>query len=127
MADLFTVGLSPEAEKWFGETAQRVDALLTRLEAMVFPKEEAEPKFEVIDDSPLPDDDELPFDIEPKEETKEEPKLTVEDLRKKAVTLSAAGKKDKVREIVKKYADRVTDLPEDKYEEVWKAFSKLEG
>lgn len=80
------------------------------------------------EENTFPDTEALPFPEPEKAEVKEEkPKLTVDDLRKKAVELSAAGKKAEVREIVKKFADRVTAIPEDKYEEVWVKLSKLEG
>ena len=51
-------------------------------------------------------------------------KLT--DVQQLVVSLSAAGKKDQVREIVKAYAERVTLIPEDKFGEVMDKLHELE-
>lgn len=56
----------------------------------------------------------------------ETPPVTVEDIRRLVVTLSASGKKDKAREIVQTYARTVSDLPADKYAEVWAKLKALE-
>lgn len=55
------------------------------------------------------------------------PTVTMQMLTNKAITLSAAGKKDKVREIVHQYAKTVTTLPEDKWAEVYEKLTALEG
>lgn len=49
------------------------------------------------------------------------------DVQKKVVELSAAGKKEQVREIVKAYAERVSLIPEDKLDEVMGKLLTLEG
>lgn len=48
------------------------------------------------------------------------------DLRQLVVKLSAAGKKAQVREIITAYAAKVSDLPEDKYNEVGAKLAALE-
>ena len=53
--------------------------------------------------------------------------VTKADTQKKVVELSAAGKKDAVREIVQRYAKKVSDIPEDKLAEVWAQLTALEG
>lgn len=58
---------------------------------------------------------------------KEEPSPALEDIQKKVVELSAAGKKTEVRAIVKAYADKVSEIPADKLAEVWKQLTALEG
>ena len=66
---------------------------------------------------------------EPSEAVVEEakPSVTMEMLRNKAITLAAAGKKDKVREVVHPYAAKVTELPADKWAEVYEKLTALEG
>lgn len=54
------------------------------------------------------------------------PAVTVAEVQQKVVQLSAAGKKDAVREIVKAYADRVSAIPEDKLAEVMDKLTALE-
>lgn len=63
------------------------------------------------------------------ESTAEEPIKTVElsDIQKKVVELSAAGKKAEVREIVTKYASRVSAIPAEHTAEVWEKLTALEG
>ena len=69
-----------------------------------------------------------PSEPEPTTESQEEtPSVKREDIQKLVVTLSAAGKKDQVREIVKAYADKVSTVPEDKLGEVFAKLSALEG
>lgn len=50
-----------------------------------------------------------------------------EEVRKKVVELCAAGHKTAVREIVNKYAPNVTEIPEDKCDEVMEKLLQLEG
>ena len=60
-------------------------------------------------------------------EKEEKPTVTMAMLTNKALTLSANGKKDQVKEIVHVYAPKVTALPEDKWAEVYKKLCALEG
>lgn len=57
----------------------------------------------------------------------EAPKVTKEDIQQKVVALSAAGKKEEVKTIIKKYADRVSAIAEEAYVEVWDQLTALEG
>jgi hypothetical protein len=59
--------------------------------------------------------------------TPEQPAVNLEDVRKLVVTLSAAGKKAEVKEIVQAVAPCVRDIPEDKLPEVWAALIALEA
>ena len=52
---------------------------------------------------------------------------TKADLSQLVVRLSAAGLKAQVREIITAYADRVSNIPEDKYAEVMAKLTALEG
>jgi hypothetical protein len=58
---------------------------------------------------------------------KAKPAVTMAMLTNKALTLSASGKKDQVKEIVHAYAPKVTALPEDKWVEVYEKLTALEG
>lgn len=73
-----------------------------------------------------------PADEEPPFETvelpkKAEPTVTRDDIRKKVIALSAAGKKNEVRDIVKSYADSVTTLAEGVLAKVFAELTALEG
>lgn len=60
-------------------------------------------------------------------EEKEEPTVTLEMLKSKVIMISAAGKKDQVRELVLSYAPKVTELPANVWAEVYKKLCALEG
>lgn len=62
----------------------------------------------------------------PEPEKPAAPKYKMTDVQQLVVSLSAAGKKDQVREIVKAYAERVTLIPEDKFGEVMDKLHALE-
>lgn len=55
------------------------------------------------------------------------PAVSLSDIQQKVVTLSAAGKKAQVRDIITAYASRVSAIPEDKVGEVWAKLAGLEG
>lgn len=58
------------------------------------------------------------------------PTVTLEQIQQKVVQLAAGNngaKKAKVREIVNAYAKKVSDLPEDKWAEVWNKLTALEA
>lgn len=67
---------------------------------------------------------EAPAEAEEVKEEKTEPTVTTAQLQKMAIELSAEGKKVEVRDIVKAYAEKISELPEDKLEEV---MSRLEA
>lgn len=60
------------------------------------------------------------------ESQEEAPAVKKADIQKLVVTLSAADKKDKVREIVQAYAKKVSDIPEDKLGEVFQKLTALQ-
>ena len=73
----------------------------------------------------LPKAEPVPFEQEaPKQEA---PQYKLEDIQQKVVALSASGKKAKVREIVKSYAEKVSAIPADKFGEVMAKLIGLEG
>ena len=55
------------------------------------------------------------------------PQYTVDDVRQKVVSLCAANKKAEVKAIISKYAERVSDIPADKADEVMEHLNALEG
>lgn len=55
------------------------------------------------------------------------PKHTAAELQQKVVGIVSKGKKEEVKEIIKQYAAKVSEIPEDKIDEVWAKLDKLEG
>lgn len=81
------------------------------------PKEE-----EPTTEAPTP---EAPVKEEPKEEA---PTVTKSDVQQKVMSLVAIpAKKAEVRSIINLYANRVSDIPEDKLAEVYGLLTALEG
>ena len=72
-----------------------------------------------------PAEEPAPVEEAPAEEPAEVVELS--DIQKKVVALSAAGKKAEVRDIITKYASRVSAIPADKTAEVWEQLTALEG
>lgn len=64
----------------------------------------------------------------PVAEEPEPPKYTAAEIQLKVQKLAApaSGKRDAVRQIVKEYADRVSEIPEDKFAEVMERLTALE-
>lgn len=64
---------------------------------------------------------------DPKKETK--PSVTIAQIQQKVVQLVTSNggvKKAAVREVISAYAPKVSDLPEDKWDEVWAKLTALE-
>lgn len=75
-----------------------------------------------------PADEDLPWPTEPAEE-KTEPTVTLEQIQQKVIQLAAGNggaKKTAVREIINAHAKKVSDLPADKWAEVWGKLCALE-
>ena len=93
------------------EDRARIDALLSNVASIT----EVDPEISPVKESP-------------KKTTQEvTPRFTVADIQKKTVALCAAGKKHEVREIISSYADRVSQVPADKVDEVMERLTALEG
>lgn len=58
-----------------------------------------------------------------------EPTVSLEQIRQKVVLLASRGKdtKEKVKAVVSAYAENVSLLPREKWDEVWARLVKLEG
>lgn len=63
----------------------------------------------------------------PHESAQPRPAVTIDQIRKLVVTLSANGKKPQVREIVTAYGANVSAIPADKYAEVVEKLTALKG
>lgn len=63
----------------------------------------------------------------PTEPKNEAPAVTVDDIRSKVLALTAAGKKEELKAIIKEYAPKVSDIPADKLAEVLEKLNALEG
>lgn len=72
--------------------------------------------------APEPTEPEAPAEEAPTVEP-----VALSDIQKKVVALSAAGKKAEVREIVTKYASRVSAIPVEHTAEVWQQLCALEA
>lgn len=60
----------------------------------------------------------------------EAPAVTLEQIQQKVIQLAAAGsgeKKAQVRAIINAHAAKVSDLPQDKWADVWQQLTELEG
>ena len=64
---------------------------------------------------------------EPKTEAPQAPQVSVAELQAKVVELVSAGKRDAAKAVVNEYAERVSDIPEDKRHEVMQKLAALEG
>ena len=107
------------------EDRARMDNILAALRELSTPKvEEVKPEQHPVAD-PFPAPTEV---AAPAETARTIPAdIKVEEVQAKVVALSAAGKKDAVRAIVKSYAEKVSDIPADKRGEVWVKLCELEG
>lgn len=119
------------------EDRERVDALIGALvgshstiqpEPLTAPQTDKSEPVEPVSQPAEKVQESEPQSPPPWEEDKPEaPTCSKEDVRKKVVELSAAGKKDEVRQIVKSYAEKVSAIPEDKLDEVMEQLNALEG
>lgn len=85
-----------------------------------------EPAAEPQPEQPEPADDSEPIP-EPKPQPEPAPQHTRAELQHLVVTLTSAGKKAEVRAIVLAVASKVSDIPEDKIDEVFEQLKALEG
>ena len=106
----FTLDLSPAVEA----KLDRIIELLSKLDAAP-----AAAPVKVNTSSPAP--------AAPAREEPAASRCTKAFLSQLVVLLSAAGPKAQVREIITAYADRVSNIPEDKYAEVMAKLTALEG
>lgn len=107
------------------EDRARIDRVIAALEAVPAEPLGTPEKVETVQPENVPaQEEETPT---PAVEEPAAPSVTKTDVQRKVVELSAAGKKAEVRDIVKAYAVKVTDIPDDKVAEVWQRLVALEG
>ena len=132
-----TVHVNPPIRKNVPEQMTIADVEQKLAEAMAKASDPAEPpkntteEAETSTPSTTQTEEEKPVVEEPTpaEETAE-PTVTLEEIQQKVVQLAAANggaKKAKVREIVNAHAKKVSDLPEDKWADVWNQLVALES
>lgn len=107
------------------EDRARLDNILAALQSSGTPfsapvkaPEAVEPKTEEI--TPAKEEEPAQAEITAKP-------VEVSVIQKKVMDLSAAGKRDEAREIIKSYADKISAIPKDKTAEVWEKLTALEG
>lgn len=106
----FTLDLSPAVEA----KLDRIIELLSKLDAAPAA-------------APVKAETPSPAPAAPAPEVPAAKPCTKAGLSQLVVRLSAAGLKAQVREIITAYADRVSNIPEDKYAEVMAKLTALEG
>ena len=92
-------------------------------------EQQAAPQTDLYDEDggELTPEPEAPIEEAPAEEAPTVEPVALSDIQKKVVALSAAGKKAEVREIVTKYASRVSAIPVEHTAEVWQLLCALEA
>lgn len=104
-----------------------------RLDKILAALENSEPPLSMVLDTSVVLDTavkaEEPVEKPAEQKASTKPQATKDDIRKLVVSISAKGKEAKAaaREVVTKYAETITDLPEDKLDEIHKALSALIG
>lgn len=112
------------------EDRDRLDALLTAVQGIGTPYNVPAPETpQKAPETPdtTTEDNTQPEHETPTEATAEAAKpVTHADVQKRVVELSAAGHKAQVREIIKKFAPKVSAIPEDDLADVWTLLDALE-
>lgn len=105
-----------------GEVEPQIDPLQKMLEAAI-----AGTPASVIDEAKPETPTNAP--TQPETPTEAQPFVTLEDIQQKVMqlaTVNGGAKKDKVRGIINNYAKKVSDVPADKWPEVWEKLNALE-
>lgn len=124
------------------EDRARLDRLTAALESANKPKIIAEETIVTLEDYGTPetatetpqkaDEADGVQTTQPETETPKEvekpatPTATVEDLRSKYMSLAATPKREQARMLIKLYAEKISDIPEDKRDEVLEKLTALE-
>ncbi len=114
-------GITPQPDP-----APEAPAPKPEAEAQPEPHEEAQPTAQV----PEPQSAPVPEATQPEKPAEKAAPLaeaTLADVRSTFIALSSAGLKQQAREIVLKYADKLSNIPADKCAEVLAKLKKLEG
>ena len=76
--------------------------------------------------APAPEDD-LPWGDPGAQTPEPAPDVSISELQGLVIQLAKSGKKAEARDIVKAYAERLTEIPPEKYGEVFAKLKELEG
>lgn len=109
---------------------QKLAETLAKAETPAEPTKNATEEAEAPTLPTTPSEEEEPTAKEDAQAEPAEPTVTLEQIQQKVVQLAAGNggtKKAKVREIINAYAKKVSDLPEDKWSEVWGKLTALES
>ncbi len=127
-------GYTPHEEK--APTQKKVSTAAEAVQAMKDFAEKAEKTSQDAQEETHPLQPTAPWDEQPATGEKtapaeeKKPAVTNEQIQQKVMQLAVAdggSKKAQVREIVNAYAKKVSDIPEDKWVEVWGKMTALEG
>ena len=132
-----TIELCAEDRARQDKLAAKLDELIETLRAMKATAATEAPKVETPTET-HPAEEDLPWGSgeaetkpqEPEPVKEPEPTVTLAQIQQKVVQLAAGfegKKKAAVREIVNAYAPKVSDLPEDKWPEIWEKLIALEN
>ena len=120
-----TIELSNEDRKALDGIYSKLDAILEALKEGAPAPHEGPTHATEATEAPTEKPAEAPKE-KPAEEAAPFAEVSVDDVRSKVITLSAAGLKQQAREIVHAYAEKVSDIPADKCAEVLAKLKKLE-
>jgi hypothetical protein len=104
------------------DIAAMAAAAMSPKDAPQRPEEPAKAETPETEETPAPTDDTPPWEPD-------EPTVTLAQIQQKVMQLAAGfggAKKAQVRAIINAYANKVSDLPEDKWTEVWGKLTALE-
>lgn len=127
-------GYTPHEEK--APTPKKVSTASDAVQAMTDFVQEPEKTAQDAQEETHPLQPTAPWDEQPATAEKTAPAeqpapaVTIEQIQQKVMQLAVAdggAKKAQVREIVNAYAKKVSDIPEDKWAEVWGKLTALEG
>lgn len=106
---------------------QKLAETLAKAEETVEAPKNAPKEAETSTLTTTPPEEEKPTDEEPATPPTEEKLVGRTELRAKVIELSAKGLKEQVKEIVRVYAQTVTDIPEDRVSECYMRLIGLEN
>lgn len=125
------LGSKPNCSKCMETVTEAVATHVTKQAPTAAPEEHPvdTPFPEPVKEEPQPEPAPEPAPEMAPEPAKEEPAptVTLEQIQQKVIKLATGGKKAQVREIVNAYAKKVSDLPADKWGEVWAKLTELEA
>lgn len=125
-SDILDKGLPTVKPTKSDELTETLKAVVEEVKNPVEPPEISTPPVTPkAEEAPTPTEEAQPAPAEPAK-----PSVTLAQIQQKVVQLAAGyngSKKAAVREVINAYAKKVSDLPEDKWDEVWSKLTALES